>query len=78
MDFAMRGAGDFLGVKQSGRSLTPIFSLQINAQILSNAKEYAEKNLSNLSLSELLALSRTSKSGIDDFLAELGAVTLNS
>lgn len=78
MDFAMRGAGDFLGVKQSGRSLTPIFSLQINAQILSNAKEYAEKNLSNLSLNELLALSRTSKSGIDDFLAELGAVTLNS
>lgn len=78
MDFAMRGAGDFLGVKQSGRSLTPIFSLQINAQILSNAKEYAQKNLSNLSLSELLALSRTSKSGIDDFLAELGAVTLNS
>lgn len=78
MDFAMRGAGDFLGVKQSGRSLTPIFSLQINAQILSNAKEYAEKNLSNLSLSELLALSRTSKSGIDDFLTELGAVTLNS
>ena len=78
MDFAMRGAGDFLGVKQSGRSLTPIFSLQINAQILSNAKEYAEKNLSNLSLSELLALTRTSKSGIYDFLAELGAVTLNS
>lgn len=78
MDFAMRGAGDFLGVKQSGRSLTPIFSLQINAQILSNAKECAEKNLSNLSLSELLALTRTSKSGIDDFLAELGAVTLNS
>lgn len=78
MDFAMRGAGDFLGVKQSGRSLTPIFSLQINAQILSNAKEYAEKNLSNLSLSELLALTRTSKSGIVDFLAELGAVTLNS
>lgn len=78
MDFAMRGAGDFLGVKQSGRSLTPIFSLQINAQILSNAKEYAEKNLSNLSLSELLALTRTSKSGIDDFLTELGAVTLNS
>ena len=78
MDFAMRGVGDFLGVKQSGRSLTPIFSLQINAQILSNAKEYAEKNLSNLSLSELLALTRTSKSGIDDFLAELGAVTLNS
>lgn len=78
IDFAMRGAGDFLGVKQSGRSLTPIFSLQINPQILSNAKEYAEKNLSNLSLSELLALTRTSKSGIDDFLAELGAVTLNS
>lgn len=78
MDFAMRGAGDFLGVKQSGRSLTPIFSLQINAQILSNAKEYEEKSLSNLSLNELLALTRTSKSGIDDFLAELGAVTLNS
>lgn len=78
VDFQMRGAGDFLGVKQSGRSLTPIFSLQINAKILANAKEYAQKHLSALSLSELLALTRTSKSGIDDFLAELGAVTLNS
>ena len=78
VDFAMRGAGDFLGVKQSGRSLTPIFSLQINSRILSNAKEYADKNLSRLSLNELLALTRTSKSKIEDFLSALSSVTLNS
>lgn len=78
MDFAMRGAGDFLGVKQSGRSLTPIFSLQINAKILANAKEYAQKHLSTLSLSELLALTRTSKAKIDDFIYDLNGVTLNS
>lgn len=78
VDFQMRGAGDFLGVKQSGRSLTPIFSLQINAQILANAKEYAEKHLSALSLNELLALTRTSKAKIDDFINELNGVTLNS
>lgn len=78
VDFQMRGAGDFLGVKQSGRSLTPIFSLQINAQILSNAKEYAQKHLSTLSLSELLALTRTSKAKIDDFINDLNGVTLNS
>lgn len=78
VDFAMRGAGDFLGVKQSGRSLTPIFSLQINAQILSNAKEYADKYVSNLSLNELLALTRTSRAKISDFLNTLECVTLNS
>lgn len=78
VDFQMRGAGDFLGVKQSGRSLTPIFSLQINAKILANAKEYAQKHLSTLSLSELLALTRTSKAKIDDFINGLNGVTLNS
>lgn len=78
VDFEMRGAGDFLGVKQSGRSLTPMFSLEVNAQILSNAKEYADKYLSNLSLNELLALTRTSKSKIDAFLDTINSVTLNS
>lgn len=78
VDFEMRGAGDFLGIKQSGRSLTPMFSLEVNAQILSNAKEYADKYLSNLSLNELLALTRTSKSGIDAFLDTINSVTLNS
>ncbi len=78
VDFQMRGAGDFLGVKQSGRSLTPMFSLEIDAQILSNAKEYADKYLSNLSLNELLALTRTSKSKIDAFLDSVNSVTLNS
>lgn len=78
VDFQMRGAGDFIGVKQSGRSLTPIFSLQINAKILANAKEYAQKHLSALSLSELLALTRTSKAKIDDFINDLNGVTLNS
>ena len=78
VDFEMRGAGDFLGVKQSGRSLTPMFSLEVNAQILSNAKEYADKFLSNLSLNELLTLTRTSKSKIDAFLDTINSVTLNS
>lgn len=78
VDFAMRGAGDFLGVKQSGRSLTPLFGLQINAQVLTNAKKYADEKLANLSLNELLALTRRSQASVRAFIDELSLVTLNS
>lgn len=78
VDFAMRGAGDFIGTRQSGRSATPIFDLQMNAEVLKNAKTYADANLSDISLHDLLALTRRSKSKVDEFLKELDEVTLNS
>lgn len=78
VDFAMRGAGDFIGVKQSGRSLTPLFGLQVNAQVLTNAKSYADSKLCDLSLRELLSLTRQSASKVRKFIDELNCVTLNS
>lgn len=77
-DFAMRGAGDFMGTRQSGSSLTPIFGLKMSAEILSDAKKYADRCLKSLNIDELLALTRRSKSRIDEFLSEIGKVTLNS
>lgn len=67
VDFAMRGAGDFIGTKQSGISLTPIFGLQMNGEVLGNAKSYAD-TLSSLSLNELLALTHCSRTKVDDFV----------
>lgn len=78
VDFAMRGAGDFIGTRQSGRSSTPIFDLPMDAEVLKNAKKYADEKLSSLSLFELLALTRRSKARVDAFLEELDEVTLNS
>lgn len=77
-DFAMRGAGEFVGTRQSGTSLTPIFSLKMSAQILASAKEYADRYLKNLILNELTALTRRSASRVDAYLNELKKVTLNS
>ena len=77
-DFALRGAGDFLGTKQSGSSVTPIFGLKMSAEVLKNAKEYADKYLSQLTLQELSALTRRSKARVEEFLSEVGKVTLNS
>ena len=77
-DFAMRGAGDFMGTRQSGSSSTPIFGLKTSAEVLSSAKIYADKYLSQLSLDDLTALTRRSKARVDAFLSELGKVTLNS
>lgn len=77
-DFAMRGAGDFIGTRQSGSSSTPIFGLKMSAEVLSSAKNYADKNLSQLSLDDLTALTRRSKARVEAFLSELGKVTLNS
>lgn len=78
VDFAMRGAGDFIGTRQSGRSQTPIFSLPMDAEILKNAKSYADNQLISLTLDELVALTRRSKSKVDAFLSEIDEVTLNS
>lgn len=77
-DFAMRGAGDFIGTRQSGISTTPIFGLKMSADILKSAKAYADKNLGEFTLSELTALTRRSKSRVDAFLNDLNKVTLNS
>ena len=77
VDFAMRGAGDFIGTKQSGISLTPIFGLQMNGKVLGNAKSYAD-TLSSLSLNELLALTHCSRTKVDDFVEKISKVTINS
>lgn len=77
-DFAMRGAGEFVGTRQSGTSLTPIFSLKMSAQILASAKEYADRYLKSLTLNELTALTRRSATRVDAYLNELRKVTLNS
>lgn len=77
VDFSMRGAGDFIGTKQSGISVTPIFGLQMNGEVLKNAKSYAD-GLSNLSLNELLALTHCSRSKVDDFIEKIEKVTINS
>lgn len=77
VDFSMRGAGDFIGTKQSGISVTPIFGLQMNSEVLKNAKSYAD-GLSNLSLNELLALTHCSRSKVDDFIEKIEKVTINS
>ena len=77
VDFAMRGAGDFIGTKQSGISLTPIFGLQMNGEVLGNAKSYAD-TLSSLSLNELLALTHCSRAKVDDFVEKISKVTINS
>ena len=74
----MRGAGDFIGTRQSGSSVTPIFGLRMTAEILASAKIYADNHLKNLSIDELSALTRRSKSRVNAFLNEIGKVTLNS
>ena len=78
VDFSMRGAGDFLGTKQSGASLTPIFALNMSAYVLENAKKYADEKLAKLPLDHLLRLTRGSKEKVDEFLEAIGRVTLNS
>lgn len=77
VDFAMRGAGDFIGTKQSGISLTPIFGLQMNGEVLGNAKSYAD-TLTSLNLNELLALTHCSRAKVDEFVEKISKVTINS
>ena len=78
VDFAMRGAGEFLGTRQSGASVTPIFGLKMNSYVLQNAKNYADEKLAALPLATLLKLTRGSKAKVDEFLYEINRVTLNS
>lgn len=77
LDFEMRGAGDFIGIRQSGVSTTPIFGLNVTSKALSSAKIYC-KTLENLSMDELLYLTRRSKERVLEFLKNLNKVTLNS
>jgi len=77
-DFELRGAGDFIGAKQSGSSSTPIFGLAVNADILKRAKRYADDILCGFSVAELTSLTRRSKARVDKFLSEIDKVTLNS
>lgn len=78
VDFNMRGAGDFIGTRQSGISLTPIFNLQMDTNILNNAKLYADKYLTSFRARELLLLSHCAKDRVSSFIEELNCVTLNS
>jgi len=77
-DFTMRGAGEIIGTKQSGETATTIFGLRISAEILKDAKEYADENLRDFSLEELASLTRRSKSRVEQFIADLNKVTLKS
>lgn len=77
LDFASRGSGDFIGCRQSGVSETPLFGLPMSAKALKAAREYT-RNLEDLSLSELCALTRRSRSEIELFLNNVKNVTLNS
>lgn len=77
-DFAIRGAGEFMGTRQSGSAYTPIFGLKMSAEILKNAKIYTDRYLKSLSLEELLSLTRRSKARVDEFIDNLNKVTLNS
>jgi ATP-dependent DNA helicase RecG len=78
IDFDNRGAGEFLGVRQSGFSKTPIFGLAMNSAVLTNAKAYANRMLSNFDFSALLALSHCPKVKVDEFLDNISSITLNS
>lgn len=78
VDFAMRGAGDFMGTKQSGISVTPLFKLKMNAEVLDAAKKYADSKLSKLSMKDLTALTRCSRNRVEKFLDDIRQVTLNS
>lgn len=78
VDFELRGGGDFIGTRQSGTELTPLFGFRINSRALSDAKIYCEKNLSKLSLGELLALTRRGERRVREFIDEIKKVTLNS
>lgn len=78
VDFAIRGAGDFMGTKQSGISLTPLFKLKMNAAVLDMAKKYADSKLSELSMKDLTALTRCSRNRVEKFLDDIRQVTLNS
>ncbi len=78
LDLQMRGGGDFIGTKQSGVGVTPIFGLRVNSHILGMAKRYSLETLSALSLAELTALTRRGESRVRQFIEGVKKVTLNS
>lgn len=78
LDFGVRGAGDILGLRQSGSSYTPIFGLRLNAAALLDGKQYAQSRLMGLSLREVISLTRRSEQRVRDFVDKLRDVTLNS
>ncbi len=74
-DLEMRGAGDFLGTKQKGLTLSPYFKLPTNAKILLKAKE-----ISNYSeYDELIEImSNLFQADYTVFEEKLKSITLNS
>ncbi len=78
VDFETRGGGDFIGTRQSGIELSPLFGLKINSRALKDAKAYSEATLKDLSLAELLALTRRGESRVREFVDNIKKVTLNS
>ncbi len=78
VDFETRGGGDFIGTRQSGIELSPLFGLRINSRALKEAKAYSDTTLKNLSLAELLALTRRGESRVREFVDNIKKVTLNS
>ncbi|MEG2541341.1 MAG: helicase-related protein, partial [Clostridia bacterium] len=77
-DFSLRGAGEILGLKQSGESLTPIFGLKVQLDALKNCKSLADNLMQKYTVRELLALTRGSESKVMAFLEYLRNTTLNS
>ncbi|MEG2274440.1 MAG: hypothetical protein RSC44_03815, partial [Clostridia bacterium] len=77
-DFSLRGAGEILGLKQSGESLTPIFGLKVQLDALKNCKSLADNLMQKYTVRELLALTRGSESKVMSFLEYLRNTTLNS
>lgn len=74
-DLEMRGAGDFLGTKQKGVTLSPYFNLPSNVRVLMKAKE-----MSKDSRYDQLTTIMSDLFGADysDFENKLKSVTLNS
>ena len=74
-DLEMRGAGDFLGTKQKGVTLSPYFNLPSNVKVLMKAKE-----MSKGSRYDGLTTIMSDLFGADysDFENKLKSVTLNS
>ena len=58
--------------------VTPIFGLGMDSHVLMLAKKYASEALGELSLAELVALTRRGESRVNEFIDNLKKVTLNS
>lgn len=74
-DFDMRGAGDILGTKQSGKTSSPYFNLPLTNNTVLNAKDLQKRYSGNNDISKLV-----DKLGADysDFVEEIKQITLNS